>query len=176
MNLPAKITKIPPTLIKSVKLRYGAGLDRVIGAEVADIPDEDREQAIKALTERLDERLPLDTVKDLLGRVKLMTGSRERTQADLNAELNAYADGLTRHPAYAVQKVLWEWPDSNRWFPSYADLTILIDRECSKYRQTLKALQKPTEKPVKRGGYNPEDREYVLAGFERLKQQAGYDG
>ena len=165
-------TKIPTTLKKSVKLRYDSTFERVISVAVFDISDEDRRQAVEAITERLEGRLSVNTVKDLLGRVKLMTGSKNRTQEDLSAELNVYAEALAKQPAYAVYKVLWEWPDGHEWWPTYAELTGAIDRECSKYRQTLKALNDAPE-PVKRGGYNPEDREYVLAGFERLSKQLG---
>ena len=169
--LPATTqTKIPAALPKAVKLRYNPECDRVIKADLGEISDEDRRQSIAALEARLAERLPMDEIKNHLGRIKLMTGSKNRTQEDLTAEINVFAEGLGQHPAYAVSRVLWDWPASHQWWPTYAELTAAIDRECSKYRQTLKALKTtPGEKP--RTGRNPEDKAYVLEGFQKLREQ-----
>jgi len=154
MMLPAKSEmKVPARVVKALKLEFNAACDRVTGVKViGEISAEERSAAIQALQAREAERLPVDTIKDALGRIKLMTTGKNITQADLVAQINTFAQALSEQPAYAVQSVLWDWPKANQWFPTYAQLTTAIDDACSKYRQTLKALESH-EPAAKRYGH-----------------------
>lgn len=43
-------------------------------------------------------------------------------------KLRAFAERLSEHPGDIVRHVLKEWPESNKWFPTWSELRIEIDR------------------------------------------------
>lgn len=70
-----------------------------------------------------------------LGRLRSLTVSRE-IGADLSLAFAAYTEELRRYPADAVREVLREWPKTQRFWPSMAELVLRLDR-LVKPRQAL---------------------------------------
>jgi hypothetical protein len=83
-----------------------------------------------------------DIVLAELRRLRAVTASREIGQDTLALTFAAYADELLQYPADAVRTVLREWPRSNRFWPSMAELIERLERLVTPRRALREALRR----------------------------------
>lgn len=108
-----------------------------------------------------------------LTRLRALTVSRDQATLDLELIAAAYTDELSRYPADAVVEVLRDWPRSNRFWPSMAELVGPLDR--------MTAPRKALWEALRRGYKLPETSPYWIApsdvdkaAVDELLEKHGY--
>jgi len=74
-----------------------------------------------------------------------LTAHKSHSDQTLDLLLEAFAAKLEDYPADAVIEALRQWPENNKWWPTWAELKALIERKCRHRRLLLAALTKATE-------------------------------
>jgi hypothetical protein len=75
-----------------------------------------------------------------LVRLKMKTAARGLSEQDLAMQLVIYAEDLGAYPEDVVVGVLRPWPDSNKWWPTWRELKVLLDERCERRRALQAAL------------------------------------
>lgn len=101
-----------------------------------------------------------------LARVRVMTASRD-IGLDLQMALAAFVDELMRYPADAVTEVLREWPRTQRFWPTMAELTERLERLVRPRRALCDALRRGYQPPQTSPDWIPPtaDEKEAVAGF-----------
>lgn len=87
-------------------------------------------------------------MRHALGQVRLKCGVKDMSHDDAKAQLEVYARDLVAN--YAVQDivtVLGRWPDTNLWWPKWAELKPLLDERAAlapSVHKQVRDLREPT--------------------------------
>lgn len=120
----------------------GHGWDGYVGRYELTAEPPDRDLAVARLI--ADEALlpsPERMVLAELARLRALTVSRDQSTTDLELIAAAYTDELVKYPPDAVKEVLREWPRSQRFWPSMAELTERLERLVKPRRALREALR-----------------------------------
>jgi hypothetical protein len=80
-----------------------------------------------------------------LTRLWSLTAHKSHSDQTLDLLLEAFASKLEDYPADAVIETLREWPENNKWWPTWVELKTRIEKKCRHRRLLLTALTKATE-------------------------------
>ena len=100
-------------------------------------------EALRALRKRIsDLSVPLsrnDTL-EALTRCWALCKRRSETDDDTVLTMSAFLDKLKEYPADAVRKVLEDWPNQNRFTPTWAELKVDLDTLVYFRKRATKAI------------------------------------
>lgn len=106
----------------------------------APVPDQDRSQALALVKQSLNPMAHTELAK-MLVTMRVTTRSKAESSALVDLQLEVYAQKLQDWPADVVRSVLAAWPDTNVFWPSWAELVALMEPLTRKRRALLEVLE-----------------------------------
>lgn len=85
-----------------------------------------------------------------LGEVMLLTARRKEDDDDLAARLHVYTRRLSEYPKDMVRAVLREWPNRNKFFPTWCELKAALYEMHPKPDRAVACLPRPELTPEER--------------------------
>jgi hypothetical protein len=125
--------------------RYGSAL-RIAGYKLVAAPAPDDIDIAVAIAEEILRPATEAAVIAELGRLRALTVSRD-IHEDIGIVFAVYTDELKRYPMDAVREVLREWPRSQRFWPSMAELTERLEHIVTPRRTLRDTLRRGYRKP-----------------------------
>lgn len=84
------------------------------------------------IIDALDAPAPIEKIIEWLTLCAALTAIAKEEDASATLKLKAYAERLCDYPGDVVHKALKEWPDKNKWFPTWAELRAECEVQCGK--------------------------------------------
>lgn len=109
-------------------------------------PEGDVEAAVAIVIEAL-QPCPRELALAELTRLRSLTISRAGSDADLKLALAAYTEECAVYPADAVVAVCRSWANTERWWPSWAELRERLERIVAPRRKLSEALRTGYREP-----------------------------
>ena len=138
---------LPRSVLSRLAERLYDGQDRtrdytVVGYDLADGFDEDDGRESLRLLEMLNARAEPEACEHELARLKVLTATRNLSQADLTAQIAIFGEELTEYPIDVVREVCRWWAAREKWFPSWAELRDACEERVMKRRAILTGLRR----------------------------------
>lgn len=136
----------------------------MLGKADVDFPAVDAQQALGIL-EALDQPTTREDALRWLTWLKTLTRERVLNDADLRAQLVAYAAELQAYPPDVVRDSCREWAQGNKWFPSWSELRALCESGVKTRRDLAAMLRERLQVASGRAKEGLHGAEDLLAGF-----------
>lgn len=142
---------LPRSVSSRIAERLYDGQDRtrdytVVGYDLDDGFNENDGRESLRLLEMLNARAEPETCEHELARLKVLTATRNLSQADLTAQIAIYAEELTEYPIDVVRESCRWWAAREKWFPSWAELRDACEERVMKRRAILTGLRRYFER------------------------------
>jgi hypothetical protein len=169
---------LPPRAHSWLKNWRRREIDAVLGKADVDFPAVDAQQALGIL-EALDQPTSRKDALHWLTWLKTLTRERVLNDADLRAQLVAYAAELQAYPPDVVRDSCREWTQGNKWFPSWSELRAICESGVKTRRDLAAMLRERLQVASGRPKEDSHGVEDLLMGFRSQRstsRRTGFNG